>query len=337
MTMNRRRALGRSARGLALAGLGLGLAGCGGPALSSGADTLTLGGFSVIREAIRQGVLPDFLKLWRERSGRGVHFEESYNASGAQARAIASGFDADLAILSHVGDMDILKQAKLLDGPAVTTTRSLVVIGHRPGNPKGIRGFGDLAKPGVSVLYPDPKTSGGARWNINAIWGSCLLGTKGTEAEAAELLAGVQRNVLSMDSSGRGSVTTFEKGVGDAIITYENEILLQHRRAEERGFEPIPYVVPAPTLLIESPGALIKPSLERHGNRPLAEAFFAYLGSPEGQAGLAKFGFRPLGKPIPDTFSIEQLGGWKAVSDKLYGPKAGPPGVWSRIFLEGRA
>lgn len=332
MMINRREAMRRAALGLG--GLGLGLSGCGGPAGAAAADTLTLGGFSVIREGIRQGVLPTFLARWREQTGHGVHFEESYNASGAQARAIASGFDADLAILSHIGDMDILKKANLLDAPAVTITRSLVVIGHRPGNPKGISGFEDLAKPGIAVLYPDPKTSGGARWNINAIWGSRMIQSEGSESAAGDLLAAVQHNVLSMDSSGRGSVTTFEKGVGDAIITYENEILLQHIRAKERGLEPIPYVIPKPTLLIESPGALIKPSLERHGNRPLAEAFFAYLAGPEGQAGMAKYGFRPLGTPPPDTFTIEELGGWKAVSDKLYDKTKG---VWSRIFLEGRA
>ena len=144
-------------------------------------DTLTIGAYSVVRDALHQELLPRFAKHWHEKTGRPVRFEESYSGSGAQARAIASGFDADVAILSLEGDIGTLVKAGLVRkdwkaGPHHgMITRSLVVIGYRPGNPQGIYDWEDLAKPGVGVVYPDPKTSGGARWNVNAIYGAGLL------------------------------------------------------------------------------------------------------------------------------------------------------------------
>ena len=140
----------------------------------------------MVREVFHDG-LPAFKAKWKAKTGRDVTFEETYNASGAQARSIASGFDADLAILSHTGDMEMLVKAGKVKpdwnaGPDKgILTNSLVVIGHRAGNPKSIHDWSDLAKPGVGVLYPDPKTSGGARWNINAIYGSALLDGRGQE------------------------------------------------------------------------------------------------------------------------------------------------------------
>jgi len=138
-------------------------------------DMLKIGAYSVVREVFHDGLLPAFAARWKSKTGRDVQFEESYNASGAQARSIAAGFDADLAILSHTGDMESLVKAGRVkpewnSGPhRGILTNSLVVIGHRPGNPKHIKDWPDLGRPGVGVLYADPKTSGGARWNINAI------------------------------------------------------------------------------------------------------------------------------------------------------------------------
>src|SRR5262249_45274351 len=181
---------------------------CGGTDDWAG-DTLTIGAYSVVREAFHEGVLPAFAAKWKERTGRTVRFEESYNASGAQARAIAAGFDADVAVLSLEGDMDLLVKANLLEKDwktnpkrGGTVTRSRVVIGVRAGNRKGIKDWDDLARPGVGVLYPDPKTSGGARWNISAVYGAGLLGLKERlpkpDAEAArDLLARVQANVVN--------------------------------------------------------------------------------------------------------------------------------------------
>jgi sulfate transport system substrate-binding protein len=313
----------------------------------AGVDRLTIGAYSVVREAFHEGILPAFAAEWRRRTGRSVVFEESYSASGAQSRAIASGFDADVAVLSLEGDVDRLVEAGLVDrrwkaGPdRGIITRSLVVIGVRPGNPKSIHDWDDLARPGVSVLYPDPKTSGGARWNINAIYGAGR--SRGGAEAARDLLARVQANVVTMDTSGRQSMATFERGTGDAVVTYENELLLQRRRTHGD----VPYVIPPATLLIEGPAALVTRSIERHGNRAVAEAFLAFLRAPEGQAILADYGFRPLDRgagagaeakaaglalalaPMPPhLFTMAELGGWKAINKEVYGPG----GLWDALF-----
>jgi sulfate transport system substrate-binding protein len=328
---------------LALCGLA---AGCG-AAADTHADTLKLGAYSVVKEVFDDGVLPAFAAEWKRRTGREVNFERSYNASGAQARSIAAGLDADIAVLSHTGDMQQLVAAGRVKndwarGPDKgIVSRSLVVIGHRPGNPKGIKDWPDLARPNVGVLYPDPKTSGGARWNINAIYGAALLESKRTHggspdrAGVRDLMSRIQANVVNMDPSGRQSVANFERGTGDAIVTYENELLLRRRAGQE-----IPYVVPPTTLVIESPAAIVESSVARHRNRELAEAFLEFLRSADGQRILADYGFRPVGAepaeaggdtrpPLPaGAFTMSDLGSWDAVQDEVYGPD----GVWTSIF-----
>jgi len=312
-----------------------------------GGDTLTIGGYSVIREAFGEALLPAFKALWKARTGRDVAFVESYKSSGAQSRDILAGFEADVAILSLTDDVEKLVKKGLVKpgwkaGPDKgIVTHSLVVIGHRVGNPKGIKGWDDLARPGVGVLYPDPNTSGGARWNVNALYGHALLkaqaaggGTPDPKAVAA-FLKRVQANVVNMDSSGRISVGTFERGTGDVLVTYENELLL--RRKQGRA---IPYVIPERTLLIESPAAIVDANVEAHGNRALAEAFLAFLHAPEGQAILGEYGFRPVdlglpgpaGTPPPPAglFTMADLGGWGGVKAAVYGPK----GIWTAVFID---
>lgn len=312
--------------GLAIATGLAGLAGCSRTEAAADADHLTIGAYSVVREALHEGVLPAFAADWRQRTGRLVRFEESYNASGAQARAIAAGLDADVAVLSMDGDLDLLTRAGLELERRGVVSRSLVVMGVRPGNPRGIADWSDLAQPGVSVVYPDPKTSGGARWNVNAIYGTGLL-ESGREA-ARDLLGSIQKNVVVMDTSGRQSLSTFERGTGDAIVTYENELRLAGKRT---GVEH-PCVVPPRTLLIEGPAALVGPSLRRHGNRQVAEAFLDFLTGPKGQAILADYGFRTLDEPLPDgVFSIRDLGGWKTLQAEVYGEG----GVWDSLFTQG--
>jgi sulfate transport system substrate-binding protein len=333
----------RMSAAMALCGLA---AGCGAAADTNG-ETLKLGAYSVVKEAFHDGILPAFASEWKRRTGRDVRFEESYNASGAQARSIASGLDADIAVLSHSGDMERLVEAGRVQpdwdaGPDKgIISHSLVVIGHRPGNPKGIKDWADLARPGVGVLYPDPKTSGGARWNINAIYGAALLDSKRARGgqpdrtAVRDLMSRIQANVVNMDPSGRQSVANFERGTGDALVTYEDELLLRRKAGQE-----VPYVVPSSTLLIESPAAVVESSVARHGNRELAGAFLDYLHSADGQRILAAYGFRPVGldpdaagadvgPPMPaGVFTMADLGGWDAVEDEVYGPA----GTWTSIF-----
>jgi sulfate transport system substrate-binding protein len=325
----------------------VGAAGCGGPGPDApksggdGEDVIRVGAYSVVREAFHDALLPKFAASWKAKTGRTVRFEESYNASGGQARAIKSGLGSDVAVLSLEGDMEILVAAGLVpatwkDGPTGgILTHSLVVIGTRPGNPRKIADWSDLAKPGVGVLYPDPKTSGGAKWNISAIYGSALLQSKTDKKDLAavrKLLAGVQKNVVNMDGSGRESMTTFERGTGDAIVTYENELLLRKKEGRE-----IPYVVPPRTLRIDSPAAIVDANVEKHGNREVVEAFFAFLQGTEGQAILTEYGFRPhdtttaAEASFPSArslFLISDLGGWKAVNKDVFGPD----GVWTSVY-----
>jgi sulfate/thiosulfate-binding protein len=327
----------------------LGVVGSGcGQARDPNADELSIGAYSVVREVIRDGILPAFAAEWKAKTGRSVRFNDSYNGSGAQARAIASGLGSDVAILSHESDMEVLVQAHRVkpswkDGAhRGMITNSLVVIGHRSGNPKGIRDWPDLAKAGVGVLYPDPKTSGGARWNINAIYGSAFLASRDSNNGKADLqavrdfLAKVQANVVNMDQSGRQSMANFaERGTGDAVVTYEDEILL-HNQGE--GKERIPYVIPPATLLIEGPAAVVEASVESHGNRAVALAFLEFLVSDQGQQIFAKYGFRPVKSGVaqpegasplpPKLFTMADLGGWAKLEGELYGSK----GLWTSIF-----
>jgi sulfate transport system substrate-binding protein len=308
---------------------------------------LKVGAYSVVREVLDEGLLPAFAAEWKSRTRREVKFEVSYLGSGAQARAIASGLDVDVAILSHEGDMETLVKAKRVrpswrDGSHKgMISHSLVVIGIRSGNPKGIKDWADLANPGIGVLYADPKTSGGARWNIGAIYGSAYLASRAANQGAADLpavrdfLAKVQANVVNMDQSGRQSMANFtERGTGDAVVTYENELLLQCKEGE-----PTPYVIPPATLLIESPAAIVETSVAWHGSRAVAEAFLEFLHSEAGQRILAEYGFRPLtpgvapppgAQALPSRlFTIAEIGGWAKLDDELFGPK----GLWTSIFM----
>ncbi len=319
----------RTAKPLILAAVMATLNGCGGPSTDSAngsSDVVRIGVYSVVKEAIHDGLIPAFTKSWKAKTGRDVQFEESYNGSGAQARAIKAGQPADIAILSLEDDVELLVKAGLVksEWKAGTNkgmlTNSLVVIGHRDGNPKGIADWSDLAKPGVGVLYPDPMTSGGAKWNVAAIFGA-------TEP-AGSLLAKVQQNVVNMDASGRQSVGTFERGVGDALVTYENELLLRKKIGKA-----IPYVIPKRTLLIESPVALVEANLDKHKNREVAEAFLAFLLSPDGQAILVDYGFRPIDAKGPKgVFRIADLGGWKTVNAEVFGKT----GAWTKALMNGK-
>jgi sulfate/thiosulfate-binding protein len=320
---------------------------CGGRSASDGGTvTLILGAYTTPREAYGKAIIPAFQKYWKEKTGQSVEFQESYQASGAQSRAIIGGFEADIAALSLEGDLDKIAEAGLIthDWKAKPNkgmvSTSIVVIAVRAGNPKNIKDWSDLTQPGLNVLTPDPKTSGGAQWNINAIYGAALRGYAGVPKEdpaaAGEFLKNVFRNVMIMDKGARESITNYEKGVGDVAVTYENEVLVGKQSGQ--AYE---YVIPRSTILIENPAALIDKNIDKHGVREVAEAFINFLGTEEAQRAYAKYGLRPLAQAVAqevksqypqveDLWRIDFLGGWSRVTAEIYGPQ----GVYTRVIEE---
>jgi sulfate/thiosulfate-binding protein len=309
--------------------------------------TLTLGGYTTPREAYGKSIIPAFKQHWQKEHGQALSVRESYLASGAQARAIVGGFEADVAALSLEADIDKVQKAKLISGDwkagehAGMVTRSVVVIGVRKGNPKGIQDWADLAKPGVSVLTPNVRTSGGAMWNVLGVYGAALRGhaggKEGDVAAATSLLAGILANVKIMDSGARDSMLNFERGVGDAIITYENEILVAplDKRHE--------YVTPKSTVLIENPVAVVDGYAKKHGALEVAQGFVAFLTSPEAQRAFAEHGLRPVVAsiaeetrsrfaPVTDLFTVEDLGGWAELQKTVFATD----GVYDRALAESR-
>lgn len=337
---------------LLLAVLLLLAAGCGKekpnqPAESTAQDgdvTLVIGAYSVVKDAFSE-ILPQFQSYWKEQTGQKVVFQESYEASGTQARAIAGGFEADVAILAMEGDLDKITDAGFITQDWKTQphrgliTKSIVVLGTREGNPKGIKDWDDLTRNGVKVLYPNPKTSGGAQWDINAIYGAGLkkseeeTGTKDS-AFAKQYLESIHKNVESLDKSGRASMAAFEYGVGDVIVTYENELLARIMNGVKYEV-----VIPRNTILIENPAAVVDKNADKHGTRKVAEAFISYLQSEEAQRTFVKYGFRSVDEKVAEEskdkyvvpeglFDISYLGGWKEVRQTLYSKK----GIWYQVL-----
>ena len=298
----------------------LALAACGGPPAAA-PRTLTLAAYTTPRELYGQAVLPAFTAWWRERAGEEVHVEASYQGSGAQARAVVGGLEADVVALSLDPDVQAIADAGLIDADwrddptGGMVSRSIVVLAVRPGNPKGIRDWSDLARPDVEVLTPDVRTSGGAMWNVAALWGAARRAGADPEARLASVLA----RVRVMDKGARESMLTFEKGVGDVAITYENEVIVSRAAGQA-----IDYVVPPSTLRIDNPIAVVDRYAAQHGNVELAEAFVTFARSPDAQRELGRFGLRPVAGPseLPapaDLFTIADLGGWASLRADVFG------------------
>jgi sulfate transport system substrate-binding protein len=246
------------------------------------------------------------------------------------------GFDADVAALSLEADIDRIVKASLIthDWKAKNNngmvSTSVVSFAVRKGNPKGIKDWADLAKPGVEVLTPNPKTSGGAQWNIMALYGAAFRGkvagvAANDEQAAREFMKAVLKNVSVMDKGARESITNFEKGVGDVAITYENEVLVAQQAGQEMDL-----VIPQSTILIENPIALVDSYVDKHGNRKAVEAFIDFLFTPEAQKIFAEQGLRSVDATvaketasrypaIPDLFTIADFGGWKDVTPNFFG------------------
>jgi len=314
---------------------------------AAGSVTLILGAYTVPKDAYQNEVIPAFQKMWKEKTGQEVKFQESYVASGAQGRNISAGFEADVAALSLEHDIQTIVKKGLITHDWKSKrcngfiTRSLVVMVYRPGNPKQVKDWLDLTRNDIDVIYPSPRTSGGAMWFVNAIYGAGLKITELKDGKqdadyAYNLLKKIQRRVKVMDESGRASVTTFENGIGDILLTYENEALLRQLQGKE-----FPFIIPDATLLIENPVALVDKHVDKHGTREVAEAFVEFLYSKEAQRSFARYGFRSVDEEVvkefaakypvpPYQFDMSYLGGWAKVNDSIYGPE----GVWTKVIQQ---
>ena len=290
---------------------------------------------------------PAFIKHWQAKTGESISFKQAHGGSGSQARAVIDGLEADVVTLALAGDVDAIASKGLLStdwqkrlpwNSALYT--SAIVFLVRKGNPKGIRDWSDLVKAGISVITPNPKTSGGARWNYLAAWGYELARTKKNESKAMEFVTAIYKNVPVLDSGARGSTTTFvERGIGDAFISWENEAFLA---VNELGKDKLEIVVPSISVLAEPTVAVVDKVVDKRKTRALAQAYLEYLYSPEGQEIAAKHYYRPrlleTGKKYAKNFAQVKLftidevfGGWTkahkqhfadgAVFDQIYQQK----------------
>ena len=268
-----------------------------------------------------------FAAYWKVKTGDVVTVRQSHGGSGKQGRSVIDGLEADVVTLALAYDIDEIQQKsgviaadwqKRLPHNSSPYTSTVVFL-VRKGNPKGIKDWSDLVKPGVAVVTPNPKTSGGARWNYLAAWGYALR-TNGNDAKKAqEFIAALYRNVPVLDSGARASLLTFtERGIGDVFISWENEAYLA---AQELGPEKFQIVVPSVSILAEPPVALVDRIVDRKGNRDVATAYLQYLYSPEGQEIAARHHYRPVDPKVAakvekqfsklNLFTIDEVfGGW---------------------------
>jgi sulfate/thiosulfate-binding protein len=251
-----------------------------------------------------------FAKQWKAKTGDTVTIKQSHGGSGKQARTVIDGLEADVVTLALAYDIDAIGERGLLapqwqkrlqhnSSPYTSTIVFLV----RKGNPKGIKDWGDLVKPGISVITPNPKTSGGARWNHLAAWGYALRLPGGTEASAREFVNKLYKNVPVLDSGARGSTVTFvERGIGDVLLAWENEALLA---IKELGPDKVEIVAPSVSILAEPPVSIVDKVADKHGTRKVAEAYLEYLYSDEGQDIAAKNYYRPVVEKIARKYAAQ--------------------------------
>jgi sulfate/thiosulfate-binding protein len=304
------------------------------PAGTGGGRQITLYGFSIMKESLEKAVYPAFAAKWKQERGEDVRFTSSFAGSETVTNQILQGVGADIAILSIERDVDRLEQGGFVTSDWHSlpqrgiVNRTPFVILVRAGNPKGIRDFADLAKPGVKLIHPDPVSSGGAQWSILAIYGSELTKSEkqtGTrdEARALRTLQAVWRNVISTPGSAREARTQFETGFGDALITYELEGLLM--KGTKAAIE---IVVPEATIFSEHPAVVIDRNVTPE-ERPVVEAFMQYLWSDEAQRAFVQYHFRSASNEsfneanaefakIASSFTVDYFGGWaKAYPDVI--------------------
>lgn len=312
---------------------------------SSGSVELVNVSYDPTRELYRD-INDAFSKSWSSRTGQGIRFRMSHGGSGKQARAVIDGLDADVVTLALAYDVDVIAertrkipvdwQARLPDNSSPYT--STIVFLVRAGNPKGVRDWGDLIRPGIDVITPNPKTSGGARWNFLAAWG---YGRKldGTEAGAEQFVQKLFANVPVLDSGARGSTTTFvERGIGDVLLAWENEALLAQEKLGPGKFE---IVVPSVSILAEPPVAVIENNAYSRGTLAVAKAYLDYLYTPAAQEIIARNFYRPRDPAVTAKYAARfppialltidrDFGGWKAAQARFFDDGS----TFDRIFEE---
>jgi sulfate transport system substrate-binding protein len=290
-----------------------------------------------------------FARHWKAKTGREVVVNQSHGGSGKQARAVIDGLEADVVTLALAYDIDAVSRSGLIapgwrdrlphhSAPYTSTIVFLV----RKGNPKGIRDWPDLVtKPDITIITPNPKTSGGARWNYLAAWGDALRRPGSDDSKARAIVAEMFRRVPVLDTGARGSTTTFvQRGIGDVLLTWENEALLA---AREFGKGQIEIVIPTQSILAEPPVAVVDMVVDKRGTREVAEAYLHYLYSPEGQEIAARHFYRPIDTEVAERYAAQfpslklftiddQFGGW----DKAQKTHFDDGGVFDQIYEAGQ-
>ncbi|HEX2840072.1 sulfate ABC transporter substrate-binding protein [Hyphomicrobium sp.] len=319
----------RISRRTALAiGVSIGFAGLA--AASNAAELLNVS-YDPTRE-LYQDFNAAFIKHWKAEGGEDLTIKQSHGGSGKQARAVIDGLDADVVTLALAGDVDQLAskgnlipadwQKRLPQNSAPYT--STIVFLVRKGNPKNIKDWSDLAKDGIEVVTPNPKTSGGARWNYLAAWGYALKQDGGNDEKAKDLVSRIYKNTKVLDSGARGSTTTFiERGIGDVLIAWENEAYLS---VKEIGPDKFDIVTPSVSILAEPSVSIVDKNVDKKGTRKVAEAYLNYLYSPEGQDIAGKHYYRPRDEKAAEKykaqftpvklFTIDEVfGGWTKATE----------------------
>jgi sulfate/thiosulfate-binding protein len=286
-----------------------------------------------------------FAKHWKSKGGEDISFKQSHGGSGKQGRSVIDGLEADVVTLALAYDIDALAQRGLI--PENWQTRlpnssspytSTIVFLVRKGNPKKIKDWNDLVKSGVEVVTPNPKTSGGARWNYLAAWGYALRQPKGNADSAQKFLKQLYQNVKVLDSGARGSLTTFaERGIGDVFLSWENEAYLA---VKELGPEKFEIVTPSVSILAEPPVTVVDKYAKKHGTLAIANAYLQYLYSPEGQDIAGKHYYRPTDPKIAakyakqfapvKLFTIKDFGGWSAAQAAHFSDD----GIFDQIYTK---
>jgi sulfate transport system substrate-binding protein len=296
-----------------------------------------------------QEINKEFAAAWKRKTGDDVRIDQSHGGSGKQARAIIDGLEADVATLALAYDVDALYEKgnlitkdwqKRLPNNSAPYTSTIVFL-VRKGNPKGIKDWDDLVKPGLSVVTPNPKTSGGARWNYLAAWGYALKKYGNDESKARDFVAKLYKNVPVLDSGARGATVTFvERGIGDVFISWENEAFLAKNELGKDKFE---IIVPSVSILAEPPVTVVDRVAKRRGTEALAKAYLEFLYTEKGQEIAAEHHYRPRDKavaakyagdfPAITLFTIDELfGGWQAVQKKHFVDG----GIFDQIYHPGR-